>query len=181
MTTSPVEAAAGAPVEAAMVQASERSTIEDGLLAGLVGGGIVAFWFLLLDTVRGVPFWTPSLLGSVIFRGMSAEEMTSSSAEMVFAYTGVHALLFLVAGLAIAWMVSQFEENPQIGMVLLVLFLLFESMLFSFEAAVFPRLVGSIGAWAVATANLLSAIAMFWYLLRRRPDAWARLRSSQDD
>jgi hypothetical protein len=30
---------------------------------------------------------------------------------------GLHGLMFLIAGLNLAWIVSQFERNPQIGMV----------------------------------------------------------------
>ena len=30
---------------------------------------------------------------------------------------GLHGLMFLIAGLILAWIVSQFERNPQIGMV----------------------------------------------------------------
>ena len=96
---------------------------------------------------------------------------------MIFAYTGLHGVLFLAAGLVIAWMFSQFEENPQFGIFLLLLFLLFESILLAFEVSMVPRLVGAMGTWAVGLANLLSAVAMFWFLLRRRPEALERLKA----
>jgi hypothetical protein len=63
-----------------------------------------------------------------------------------------------------------------LGIVILLLFLLFESILFTFAAVVFPNLIGAIGAVAVACGNLFAAIAMFWFLIRRRPHAFARLR-----
>ena len=85
---------------------------------------------------------------------------------MVFAYTGLHVLLFLLAGVGLAWMVSQVERNPQFGLVLLLLFLLFQSIVFGFEVTLVPSLVGAIGAGVVIVANLLAAGAMFWYLLR---------------
>jgi hypothetical protein len=151
--------------------------IEDGVVTGIMGAAVVAVWFLILDFVRGVPFFTPSLLGSVLFLGELVDEATTVSATMVFAYTGLHGLLFLIAGVVIAWMFSQFEQNPQLGMVLLLLFMLFESILLGLEVTVVPHLVGALGTWAVGIANLLSAIAMFWFLLRRRPGAWARLRA----
>jgi hypothetical protein len=155
--------------------------VEDGVLAGIIGAAAVAFWFLVLDSVRGHPFFTPSLLGSVVFQGLEVEAVTSVSTVMVFAYTGLHGLLFLIAGAVLAWMVSEFEENPQIGLVLLLLFVLFEAVIFGLEVTIVPNLVGALGAWAVALANLLAAVAMFWFLLMRHPNAVARLRESWND
>jgi len=66
-------------------------------------------------------------------------------------------------------------------MVLLLLFVLFESIVFGLEVTVVPQLVGALGTWAVMIANLLSAIAMFWFLLRRRPEALARLKAAWND
>jgi hypothetical protein len=153
-----------------------RAIVEDGVLAGLVGATVVAVWFLILDFVRGAPFSTPSLLGSVLFSEGSMREAAAINVAMVFAYTGLHGLLFLLAGLILAWMFSQFERNPQFGMVLLLLFITFESILLGLEVTVVPRLVGALGTWAVALANLLSAVAMFWFLLQQRPEAFTRLR-----
>ena len=73
-------------------------------------------------------------------------------------------------------MFTIFEHNPQFGIIVLLLFILFESILFSFAAVIFPSLMGVLGAAAVATGNLFAAIAMFWFLIRRRPNALAQLR-----
>jgi len=82
---------------------------------------------------------------------------------------------------ALAWMVAQFERNPQLGMVLLLLFVAFEAILMGLEVSVVPRLVGALGTWTVALANLLSAVVMFWYLLRRHPEAIERMREGWND
>lgn len=157
------------------------SVLEDGALAGLIGACVVAVWFLLLDTVRGEPFLTPTLLGSVVLLGTPVEEVTVADPIMVFAYTGMHGLLFLIAGMALAWVFVQFERNPQFGVVLLLVFLLFESIVFGLEVSVVPQLVGALRTWAVFIANLTSAVAMFWLLLRRRPEALARLRDAWNE
>jgi hypothetical protein len=154
------------------------SVLEDGVLTGMVGAAVVALWFLVLDGARGHLFFTPSLIGSVLFLGQTPAEVSSVNGLVVLAYTGLHGILFLIAGIAVAWMFSEFERNPQFGMVLLLLFLLFESIVFSFEAAVVPGLVGATGTLAVASANLFAAVAMFWFLLRRHPTAIARLRDA---
>lgn len=152
------------------------SILEDGILTGITGAAVVALWFLILDAARGRIFSTPSLLGSVVFLGQSPDEAISVNPFIVFAYTGLHGVLFLMAGLVIAWLFAMFERNPQFGIILLLLFLLVESILFSFAAAIFPNLVGAIGALAVASGNLFAAVSMFWFLMRRHPSAMTQLR-----
>ena len=152
--------------------------VKDGVLAGGIGAGIVALWFLVLDFGRGQPFYTPSLLGNVLLLGRSVEEATSINWTMVVAYTGLHGVLFLITGTVVSWMFHQFEHNPQFGFMLLLLFFVFESVLFGFEVTLVPNLVGTLGAFAVGVANLLSATGMFWFLLHRHPDAFRRLREA---
>ncbi len=152
------------------------SVIEDGILTGVAGAAVVAAWFFILDMARGHMFFTPSLLGSVVFLGQGPEQAIAVNGFIVFAYTGLHGVLFLMVGLALASMFAIFEHNPQFGIILLLLFLLFESILFSFAAAIFPNLMGALGAVAVASGNLFAAIAMFWFLIRRHPATLTQLR-----
>lgn len=177
---------AGAPAHENIESISRKQRgspgiIEDGVLAGTLGALAVAVFFLLLDTVRGQPMITPTMLGSALFLGESVEGVTSVAVPMVFAYTGIHVLLFLIAGVVVAWMVAQFERNPQFGMVLALIFVLFEAVLFGLEVTIVPSLVGALGAWAVAVANILSAVVMFGYLLRRHPEALSQLRQSWNE
>ena len=84
------------------------SVIEDGILTGVAGAVVVAAWFLILDTARGQMFFTPSLLGSVVFLGQSPDQVVSVNGFIIFAYTGLHGVLFLMAGLALAGMFAMF-------------------------------------------------------------------------
>src|SRR5512137_911176 len=43
--------------------------LEDGFFAGIIGAGLVAAWYLLLDLINQRPLYTPSMLGAVLFRG----------------------------------------------------------------------------------------------------------------
>ena len=155
--------------------------MEDAILCGTVGAFVVAVFFFVIDALRGQVLYTPSLLGSVLFLGKTVETSTAVDLTMVFAYTGLHGLLFLFAGIALAWMFWVFEENPQFGMVLLLIFLLFQAILFGFKVTLVPNLVGALGAWAVGSANILAALAMFAFLLRRHPEAMARLRQGWEE
>jgi hypothetical protein len=156
--------------------------VENGILAGMLGASVVAAWFLLLDLVtRGTPFFTPSLLGSILFAGKDASEITELNGAAIFAYTGLHGLLFLGAGTTLAWMFHQFESNPQVGIILLLLFVTFEAIVWGVGVSMIPQLAGAVGAWAIMVANLASAVAMFAYLIPRHPLAITRLREALDE
>jgi hypothetical protein len=145
---------------------SRAATIaEDGLFAGALGGLAVAVFFLLVDVLEGRPLFTPSLLGSVLFLRESAEAVTRVDIPMVFAYTGVHFAIFVAVGMAAAFMVSEFETNPSVGLVLLLLFICFEAGFFGVTVGIAPGVIGVLGAWLVGIANLLAAGAMAAYLL----------------
>jgi hypothetical protein len=155
---------------------------ENGVLAGIIGASVVAVWFLILDlATRGMPFFTPSLLGSIIFAGLTPEQVTGLNGAAIFAYTGLHGVLFLAAGLTLAGMFSQFERNPQAGFVLLLLFITFEAILWGVGVSMIPALAGVVGAWAILIANVASAVAMFAFLLNRHPQALQSLRRAWNE
>ena len=39
--------------------------LREGFIAGLIGAGAVALWFLIVDMIAGRPFFTPAMLGSL--------------------------------------------------------------------------------------------------------------------
>jgi hypothetical protein len=165
-------------------KSSDLSTVvwriaENGVLTGMIGASVVAAWFLIVDLLtRGIPFYTPSLLGSIIFAGLTPDEVTGLNGGAIFAYTGLHGILFLGAGTALAWMFLQFERNPQVGLVLLLLFVTFEAILWGVGVSMVPALAGAVGAWAILIANVASATAMFVFLVRRHAGALENLRQA---
>ena len=155
---------------------------EDGLFAGVLGGLVVAVFFLVVDTINGRPLFTPSLLGSVLFQGARPESVTQVDIPMMFAYTGVHMLAFLAAGMAAAFLVAQVERHPNVAWVMLILFVCFEVGFFALAWALMPGTIGVLGAWLVGIANLLSAGAMAFYLLwYSHPGALRNLEHVWDD
>ena len=44
--------------------------VREGMVAGLLGGAVVAVWFLLYDAVRLRPLHTPALLGAAVLQGL---------------------------------------------------------------------------------------------------------------
>jgi hypothetical protein len=164
------------PAAAEPIRSRAASIAEDGLFAGALGALTVAVFFLVVDVFEGRPLFTPSLLGSVLFLRQSAEAVGSVDIPMVFAYTGVHFAVFVAVGMAAAFMVSEFEANPPVGLVLLLLFICFEAGFFGVTVGIAPGVIGVLGAWLVGIANLLAAAAMAAYLLWwSHPEAFRNL------
>jgi hypothetical protein len=156
------------------MEASRRESIyEEGLVAGLLGAATIAVWFLVLDSLAGRPFRTPTILGTAIFRsgqGLSSAEGVPVSFEMVLLYTWVHALVFwVIAGVA-ARLLAIAERLPNAGFGILLLFVVFE---FGFVAAalLFAEPVLHALTWpAILGGNLLAALVMGAYFWRRHPN-----------
>jgi len=145
--------------------------LEDGFFTGVIGAGIVALWYLVLDLLGGRPFYTPSLLGSVLFKGVTDLSTVQVEPQLVAWYTAVHFLAFLAFGLVASWLATQFDRFPSVWVAILFLFVTFESAFFIAAFAVGRNLLGTLGLWTVAVANLLAAAGMALYLLRRHPGA----------
>jgi hypothetical protein len=169
--------------QASSTELSERSsTIAiDGVFSGVIGGVTVALFYLLIDAIAGRPLWTPSLLGSVLFLGSGVDKVVGVNIPMVFAYTGVHMALFVAAGMAFSFMVAQFESNPPLAVLLILLFVCFEAAFFAFTMALAPGVIGALGASSIAVANLLAALAMSAYFWRTHPGAARGLSRIWDD
>lgn len=152
---------------------SEMSTVyAEGLRAGLVGAATIAVWFLILDVVQGKPFFTPTVLGTALFRGgegLAAPETLPASFEMVVTFTWVHVLAFILIGMAAAYLISVAERDPNFGFGIVLLFVVFE---FGFVVAcmLFAEPVLQVLTWTgVLIGNLLAAVAMTVVFWRRHP------------
>src|SRR5215470_8528318 len=81
---------------------SELSNVYgEGIVAGLLGAATIAVWFLIVDTISGRPLYTPTVLGTALFRGganVDHPETLPVSFEMVMLFTWVHALVFAAIG-----------------------------------------------------------------------------------
>jgi hypothetical protein len=144
---------------------------QEAMIAGVIGAATVAVWFLLLDTAAGHPFYTPTVLGTAIFRrsALASPETLSVSLEMVGMFTWVHMLVFAALGGIASRLLGMVERNPSWGFGLLLFAVVFE---FGFvaAAAVLAAPVLRVIPWpSVLAANLLAAAAMSAYFWRRHP------------
>ena len=165
---------AEAPAAAGMsTRARDLSRLyQDGIVAGTFGAATIAAWFLLLDSINGRPFYTPTVLGTAVFRGgggLESPQALPISFDMVLAFTWFHELVFVVIGGAASLLLAQAEKRPNVGFGVVLLFVVFE---FGFVAAASVFAEGVLHALtmpAIFVGNLLAAAAMGVYLWRRHP------------
>ncbi|MFN2431544.1 MAG: hypothetical protein ABR599_01770 [Gemmatimonadota bacterium] len=160
--------------ERAPVRAPDRarsSALQDGFEAGAIGAVTVAAWFLLIDALSGRPFFTPSLLGTALTRGVAAAvESREIAVGMVYAYTGIHFALFILFGILVASLVIQYERTPAIGYLLVLAAVIFELGFLILILGFAEPLLAEIPWWAVLTGNLLALLAMGAYFRARHPE-----------
>jgi len=141
--------------------------VQDGIIAGVLAAAAVALWFLALDTVRGRPLYTPSVLGTVLFgRGASlgSLETTPVSLDMVLMFTWVHGLVFAVLGAFASWLLSVAERSPHLGFGIVLLFVIFEACFMAAAYLIAAPVLHALAWSAVIIANLLAATVMAGYL-----------------
>jgi hypothetical protein len=153
-------------------QAPEMAVYAEGILAGVAGAAVIAAWFLVLDSIKGRPFYTPTVLGTALFRGgaaLASPETLTPDFEMVLSFTWVHVLAFVLIGVAASRLLGLAERNPSFGFGIMLFFVIFE---FGFLLAcmVFAEPVLRALTWPeVLVGNLFAAAAMTAVFWRRHP------------
>jgi hypothetical protein len=144
----------------------------EGIVAGLVGAATIAGWFFILDAVRGKPFYTPTVLGTALFRhgvGLDAPATITPDFEMVMSFTWIHVLVFILIGLAASRLLGLAERNPSYGFGV-VMFAVFFEFGFVLTGMVFAQPILRALTWPeVLVGNLLAAGAMTAVFWRRHP------------
>jgi len=147
----------------------------EGVVAGLIGAGAVAVWFLAYDTLRLQPFRTPALLGSAVFEGLRDPTLLTVRLELILGYTVLHLAAFSLFGVIVATLLVAAEREPRILLGLFILFACFEIFFLGFVAVLDEALVGALLWWNVAIGNLLAAAGMLTYFFLGHRSLGARL------
>jgi hypothetical protein len=162
----------GADVASERQSLSSSRVYAEGITAGVLAAAAVALWFLLVDSVNGRPFFTPTVLGTALFRGgagLDSPETLPISFEMVTVFTWIHLLVFAVIGGVVARLLAVAEIAPNAGFGILLLFVVFEFGFIAVSMTVADRLLHTLGAASVFIGNLLAAAVMFVYFRLRHP------------
>lgn len=131
------------------------------ILSGAYASAAVALLFLGIDALRGDPFFTPSLMGSVMLLGSTPSAELPVRLDMVAYYSLLHVALFAsigtvftLAGLRFARFLRSFLAFVASVYATLTLGMVGLDSLF------FPGLIGTIGLIPLAVANLGAAAVM---------------------
>ena len=143
-----------------------RSALREGIVAGLIGAAVVAIWFFVFDILRGRPFLTPSLLGSLVFLGVNTPTATAPAVGPILGYTILHGLAFVAFGVVAATMLAMSDREPALFIAFVILFACFEVFFFGVLGVLGRGVQTALVWWSVLVGNLLASFAMLWYFLR---------------
>lgn len=151
--------------------AHSHGLLREGVMTGLVGAGAVATWFLLVDFLGGRPLHTPALLGAVLTGAPDAALAAEGDGQLALAtlYTLVHVAAFAALGVLATFLVHRAERTPSLVALLVMLFAAVEVAFTGFVALLEVQAIGDIAWYQVALGNVVAAVTMGWYLVRRHP------------
>lgn len=155
---------------------NSHTTLSEGTDVGIIGGLAVAIWFLILDTIAGHPFQTPSLLGQVVLFGNSRPDTTHLVFGAILVYTAFHFAVFALLGMGLVVLVHWGTRDPVVRYALLPIFLVFEVLFYGLLQVLSEKTHDLFPFWTVLVANTLAAVCMGSYLWLRHPDFRAACR-----
>lgn len=151
-------------------------TTRVGITAGLIGALAVAVWFLIVDAIARVPFFTPAALGALLFGEVSGAEDVVIAVGPVLGYSFVHFAFFILFGVTLAGLTEQIRRFPPLVFGLLILFVVFEVFIVAMAAILGRWILQELAWWSILIGNLLAALAMGAYMWRAYPELAGRLK-----
>jgi hypothetical protein len=152
------------------MHAQEHSTLREGVVTGLLGAIVVVVWYLLIDTAAGQPLHTPSVLGTIIFRGDLTPGVRHIVPGAVAGFTVVHLVFYILFGSLLTLLthsaVRDLTLRMGVWMGLVCAFCLSAGLTYMLAVATGERLP----LWTVLAGSFLGVAVMGWYLLRRHPE-----------
>lgn len=158
-----------------------RSALREALIAGLIGAGVVALWFLVVDIMKDQIWFTPAALGSAVFLGARGVDEVQIAPAMILGYTLLHIVLFF----GLAWIAVQLmrsaEHEPRAWLGIVLLFVVTEVFVLGLLAIVANWLLEALSMWTVVIANLLAAVGMGLFLWKAHPAMREDLRLNPEE
>ncbi len=145
-------------------------TVREGLIAGAIGATSIAIWFLIVDTVEGRPFYTPTVLGIGLLSVFGPRGDEGPVAQVI-AYTIFHYGIFVGIGVLVSYIVRRAEKDDTVLAVALILFVALEVGFYGLVAVLSQtRQLGSLAWYQVMVGNLIAAATMGTYIWRTHPE-----------
>ncbi len=138
----------------------------EGVTAGLVGGVVVAIWFMGYDIASGNVFHTPAILGAMVFRSADVSDGIQATLPLVLGYSILHFFAFVIFGVALAILLAASEREPFMVLGALLLLAVFEVFFVGFVSLIDQSALEALGWWKIVAGNILALIAMATYFIR---------------
>jgi hypothetical protein len=149
---------------------ARKDMIWQGLVAGFIGYATVALAVGIGDALQGRSFfYTVSLLGGWLFYGQYDPSDVLIWPGAIFAYNGLHLVVFLTFGLVGSWLANVAERGPLFWYGSLVLYLMVFIHLFAGVVQMTEPMRAGISMLQVTIPSLLAGALMSAYLLRMHP------------
>lgn len=137
-----------------------QSTLGRGATAGLIAAAALAFWFLVIDSMRGAPFNTPTFVA----RTIGGLDQIVAGTGLLAVYTVLHFAVFAAMGMAVAWTLEKLHIHASLLVGLVVGFLLFDLIFYAGVLISGTDVVGALGWPEVLIGNLIAAIVLVRHL-----------------
>lgn len=162
-----------------------KRTWSQGAIAGLVGYVVVAALVAVFDLASGRGlFHTPGLFGATLFYGLEDPASYQAGPGPVFAFNGLHLVMFLLLGTVAAWLAEFAERGPQFWYIGAVFFMLVILHLLGIALFAAYPVLSEVPAWLLVAAGIGGFFAMTVYLIVMHPEllrgsaAWTEERMS---
>ncbi len=137
-----------------------RGIISRGVVAGVVGASVLAFWFLVVDGSQGEPFRTPGFLGGALL----GTDAIDPGFGPVILFTLIHYVAFVGVGLAVSWSLSKIQTTPNVFLGLALGFGLFDLVFYTSVTVTGIDVIGEFGWPAVLVGNLMAGVSLMSFL-----------------
>lgn len=168
------------PTLALRLEGPWMGVAREGALAGVIGGVVVAVWFLICDAVAGEVFRTPALLGAAIFQGIFDPKQVQVTLPLVLGYTALHFFAFVIFGIATAVLLLAADYEPVFALAAIFLLAIFEIFFVGALAAFDQAALATLGFWKILAGNVLAMIAMLAYFETAHRGWMPRMRERWD-
>jgi hypothetical protein len=148
---------------------SRTRLLIDGVVAGLIGGAVIALWFFIFDAARGEPLKTPMILSSALLHGAVQPTLGSAAWTLVAEYTVAHFIAFAIIGAVAAMLMAAAEEHSELFGTLFLFTIGFEVFFIALVMLMGPAAQAAVSWWKGMIGNLMATAAMLAYFFWRQP------------
>jgi hypothetical protein len=149
------------------MNAERQQGLWNSIYTGLIGYLAVVVFFIVLDPLlgRGL-FYTPALLGSALFYGLSDPAALTIRPGPIIAYNGAHLVVFLVLGLVVGELAyASVRLGQQAWYLVSMLVILVLGHLYVALWVLTQPVRSALPVWMITVAGLVAVAAMVVCLL----------------